>query len=47
MGKRRQKGERVFANLAVGEQRVLSGNRIPVAQKATGVVPGSGCVDRH
>ena len=26
-GKRRQRGERVFANLAVGEQRVLSGKR--------------------
>jgi len=26
-GNRRQKGERVFANLAVGEQRVLSGKR--------------------
>jgi len=26
-GKRRPKGERVFANLAVGEQRVLSGKR--------------------
>jgi hypothetical protein len=26
-GKRREKGERVFANLKVGEQRVLSGKR--------------------